>query len=261
MANFLKRSLLSVFSLIFPGLGNRGAILMYHSVDRNNLFFTVQPQEFERQMQYLKQKKYSVIPLSEMCLRLKEGKSIKRCVAITFDDGYTDFFKNAYPVLKRYNFPATMFLASGLLGKAITPTGSKAGLPIMSEGDVKRAAAANDLVEFMPHTKTHADLDKLTIENALEEINESRRDIEALTGKPADVLAYPRGRYTSNIVTELKKSSEWLGAVTVEAGLVKPLDDLFLLKRLSVDSATTLPIFKQKLSRGIEAYERAKNRR
>jgi peptidoglycan/xylan/chitin deacetylase (PgdA/CDA1 family) len=261
MAATLKQTLLKILSFFLPGLGKKGAILMYHSVDKNGLFFTTTPEEFERQMQYIKQKKYTVLPLSEMCLRIKEGKTIAGCVCITFDDGYADFFKNAFPVLKRYGFPATVFLISGKLGEELSPTQSKVALKMMTDGEVKRAATANSLIEFMPHTKTHPDLSKIPFEEAVKEINQSRKDVELLTGKPADVFAYPKGRYSIQIADYLRKGDLWLGAVTVETGLVQNDDDLFTLKRIPVDSATTFPIFKRKLSRGIDLYQTFKSKK
>jgi len=260
MANFFKRLLLALLSLMSPGLGNRGAILMYHSVDRNNLFFTVMPEEFDRQMKYLKDKRYKVIPLSEMIVRLKEGESVAKCVSITFDDGYSDFIKHAFPVLRRYGFPATVFLITGELGKTRSPKGSKTALTIMSESDVRHIGAATELIEFMPHTVSHPDLDAISLEDAKREIDDSRRAVELLTKKPADVLAYPRGRHTAEVVAHLRASGEWLGAVTADTGLVHTGDSLFLLKRIPVDSATKFSIFKKKLSGAIELYEKAKRK-
>lgn len=227
----------------------RGAILAYHSVGKNGFASTVSPEEFARQMHYIKEKKYEVIPLSEMCLRLKEGKSVRGAIALTFDDGYCDFFTNAFPVLKRQNFPATVFLITGKLGQELNPTQSKVSLKIMSAGDVKRASTANGLIEFMPHTESHHELSKLSITEAVKEINQSRTAVERLTGKPADIFAYPKGRYTSEVVSYLRKGDAWLGAVTIDQGHVDKESDLFLLKRLTIDAGTTLPIFKRKLAR------------
>ncbi|MDB5194419.1 MAG: hypothetical protein JWN50_433 [Parcubacteria group bacterium] len=220
-------------------------ILSYHSIDANGLLSTTPPEEFERQMRYIKEKKYKVVPLSRMCLMLERGEDSKGCIALTFDNGYFDFFKNAFPVLKRYNFPATVFLVTGTLGQGVHPTKSKVALAVMSEGDIRRASTANSLIEFMPQSKTSVDLSKLPFAEAVKEINGSRVALESLTNKPADILGYPKGRYTPEIVEYVRTGGQWLGAVTKEARYIQRGDDPFKLPRIQIDSSVTFAAFKK----------------
>jgi peptidoglycan/xylan/chitin deacetylase (PgdA/CDA1 family) len=220
-------------SVFFLGLASKGAILAYHSVDTNGLSSTIDPEDFYKQMQYIKQKGFKVIPLSEMCGLLKDGKPVRRTISIVFYLGYSDFFTYAFPVLKRYNFPVTVFLIPKKLGKEINPAHDMTTLKIMSTGDVKRASAANDLIEFMPYG---------------EDTDESRRAIEKLTGKPADIYAYPDSADTKKIAEHLKKSDAWLGALTLDTGYIQRNTDAFLLPQIDIDSRVTLLDFKKKLS-------------
>ena len=72
---------------------------------------------FARQMAYLHWLGYKVIALEEALNGLFGGGTLPdRSVVLTFDDGYENFNEYAFPVLKRYGFPATVFLVSGLLG-------------------------------------------------------------------------------------------------------------------------------------------------
>ena len=107
----------------------------------------IQPQKLEERFQSLKKGNYSVLPLGEGLQQLHAGSLPPRSVAITFDDGTYDFFKQAYPLLKRYNLPATVYqttyytvlerpvfniTCSYMLWKrrdAAIPDGSAAGLP------------------------------------------------------------------------------------------------------------------------------------
>jgi peptidoglycan/xylan/chitin deacetylase (PgdA/CDA1 family) len=75
------------------------------------------PSVFEMQMRYVKTN-FNVISLSEYVNARQEGTAIPiSSVIITFDDGYADFYDNAYPILKRHNIPATLFVTTGFVGK------------------------------------------------------------------------------------------------------------------------------------------------
>lgn len=89
-------------------------ILYYHSINdlNNTMIFNaniIETENFIKQMKYLK-KNYNVISLEYFVNNYKRLSNSKN-VVITFDDGYKDNFINAYPMLKRYNLPATLFLA------------------------------------------------------------------------------------------------------------------------------------------------------
>lgn len=92
-----------------------GRILYYHRVnDEKDRFFPSMPLAvFERQMRHLA-RRYKVVSLSGLLDHLASG-SPETVLAITFDDGYRDNFENAFPVLRRYRLPATIFLTTGSL--------------------------------------------------------------------------------------------------------------------------------------------------
>ena len=81
--------------------------LMYHHIrEYTNLEniaaknISVSPEEFEQQMQYLNQNKYTVITSQDIVNNTVPCKS----VMLTFDDGYYDVFTQAYPIMKRFNY-------------------------------------------------------------------------------------------------------------------------------------------------------------
>jgi peptidoglycan/xylan/chitin deacetylase (PgdA/CDA1 family) len=92
-------------------------ILAYHRVndDGDAYFPASQVKVFERQMRYVS-KNFNVMPLEEAVELMAEGKLPENSVAITFDDGYRDNFEHAYPILRKYGMPATIFLTAGAIG-------------------------------------------------------------------------------------------------------------------------------------------------
>lgn len=97
--------------------GSSFQILIYHKVSPAVDPFaidTVACADFERQMAYLS-KNYSIRPLDELIERSPHGEVPENAVAITFDDGYQDLYHYAFPILKKYNVPATIFLVTGFI--------------------------------------------------------------------------------------------------------------------------------------------------
>ncbi len=120
-------------------------ILIYHAVDYQEGSFFVSPENFSKQMEYIKQRGYKVITLDELVKNIQNKKNFKRNeVVITFDDGYQDSFKYAYPVLVKFNFPATVFLITDYLGKENR----------FLNWDEVRIMSKNN-ISFGGHTKNH----------------------------------------------------------------------------------------------------------
>jgi peptidoglycan/xylan/chitin deacetylase (PgdA/CDA1 family) len=94
----------------------RFQILGYHKIspDQHPFFPPVHPDTFEKHMEFLKTC-YKVMGLQELVSRAAQGEVPERAVAITFDDGYRDNYEYAFPILKKYQFPATIFVATGAI--------------------------------------------------------------------------------------------------------------------------------------------------
>jgi peptidoglycan/xylan/chitin deacetylase (PgdA/CDA1 family) len=92
-------------------------ILCYHgiSLDDEHLwrpYLYMHPQKLEERFEYIKKQGFSVLPLGEALQRLRAGTLPPRSVVLTFDDGPYDFFRQAYPLLRAYGFPATVYQTS-----------------------------------------------------------------------------------------------------------------------------------------------------
>jgi peptidoglycan/xylan/chitin deacetylase (PgdA/CDA1 family) len=107
------------YRLLQPFLGGAGAILMLHHVrpERQDAFqpnklLEITPAFLEVVVRQLRQSDVDIISLDEMHRRLTMGKFPRRFVCLTFDDGYRDNLEFAYPILKKYDVPFTVYVAS-----------------------------------------------------------------------------------------------------------------------------------------------------
>src|SRR5689334_5138053 len=105
--------------MLTPIVGGAGAILMLHNVrpprpDRfqPNRLLEVTPKFFERVIKRLRNSKLDLISLDEMHRRLVSGEFPRRFVCVTFDDGYRDNHEFAYPILKKYQVPFAIYVAT-----------------------------------------------------------------------------------------------------------------------------------------------------
>ncbi len=92
-------------------------ILAYHGISVEdehewNPGLYLEPAVFRKRMQLLKSGGYDVLPLDEALRLLQAGKLPRKAVTITFDDGFSDFHKCALPILREFEFPATVYLST-----------------------------------------------------------------------------------------------------------------------------------------------------
>jgi peptidoglycan/xylan/chitin deacetylase (PgdA/CDA1 family) len=96
-----------------------GAVLMYHRVAQvatDPWHLSVTPTNFESQVRALRDA-FDLVPLSQLRGQLRPGRRSRPVASITFDDGYLDNLTVAKPILQRYGAPATVFVATGFLGR------------------------------------------------------------------------------------------------------------------------------------------------
>lgn len=99
--------------------GSQVAILLYHRVaarEDNWSLESVSPETFEQHIKYLR-RSYEFLSLNGLAQCMRQEKPLpQKAVVVTFDDGYKDNYLHAYPILKKYSIPATIFLTSGHIG-------------------------------------------------------------------------------------------------------------------------------------------------
>lgn len=117
-------------------------ILTYHSVSDDATPLSVTPEAFAAQLAYLKDHRIKVVDLESYLAFAEGGKRLSgRNVLITFDDGYRDVYELAWPILKKYNFPAVMFVNSARVG-------NRAGFATRVRDQERRLCSVSELGEL-----------------------------------------------------------------------------------------------------------------
>jgi len=210
----------------------RVPILMYHRIHAapppSQRRLTVHPADFAGQMSWLKRRGYRAITQRELYDALFVGKRLgPKPILITFDDGYSEVFHKALPVLKRLDMPATAYVISGRTLRSDT---------VFLTWHLLRALE-RDGVEIGSHTITHRDLTSLSDSEALRELVQSRRALERRLKHPVKWLAYPYGAYDSRI-ERLARRAGYVLAVTTEHGVVQSARRPLALRRLRMLDST-----------------------
>jgi peptidoglycan/xylan/chitin deacetylase (PgdA/CDA1 family) len=197
-------------------------IMMYHNVDDADEFRanTVSPRHFEQQMAYLKAHGFRVLSLDELVQLTKSRKSLPRKSAvITFDDGYADNYEHAYRILKKYGYPAIIFVLADLMNTD----------GYLTWEQLKKMV--NNGIMVGSHTRRHSYLPDLSPAEQRDEIFGSKRIIEQNLSVPTDYFSYPIGGFNQEI-KQLVKEAGYQGAVTTNRGNDRLNKDVFELKRI-----------------------------
>lgn len=213
-------------------------VLMYHSIknDKNNPL-VVQPELFKSQMQYLKDNGYTTLSMSELVNFMKYNKKVpKKSVVITFDDGYEDNYINAYPILKHYNFKATIFIITDLCNQG----GLYIKFPQMRE-------MIKNGIEIGCHTLDHSKLSKLTYDEQLNNLIQSKKVIDEKLGINCRYLSYPYGKYNKATINALRKAGYEM-AFTTKGKWAYKSNGIFTLNRVYVGGLLTMNEFKQRVT-------------
>lgn len=225
-------------------------VLMYHRVcdlspkeARSPLLrdLTVAPAEFEREVEYLVRNGFTLLLAREVEAAVREGRALpEKAVAVTMDDGYRDNFERAFPVLRRYGLPATLFLVTGTVGT----------VGHVSWDDV--AIMHGERVGYGSHAVHHYDLTLLPLAQLDEELRESKRVLEERLVERISAVAYPAGRY-NRTVAERARAAGYLAGWKKGGGPVQPGDDPYLLPRVRVRGETTMAEFRKAVWSGVFA--------
>lgn len=180
-------------------------VLMYHHIESgvSGSSVHVSPVTFTRQMEFLKIHGYRVIPLEELVRKIKHREKIHdKTVVITFDDGYLDNFKTAFPVLKKMGFPATIFMITRDIGQK----------GFLAEEDLRILDESG--IAIGSHTVNHAFFPDVRDKNELlYEADESKKKLEQILGHPVTLFSYPAGGVTQEAKV-LIEALGYQGAVT-----------------------------------------------
>lgn len=178
-------------------------ILCYHAVQPGWASpMAVDPATLDRHLAWLVRHR-TVVPLREAVTRLDgRWRLPPGQVAVTFDDGFRGLHEHALPLLRRYGVPATVFVVTATLthpGQAVDwvdgPRPRR--LDTLSLDQVEEMAGSG--IDFESHSHRHLDLTRLSFDECLRDLRESRQLLEGVLGREVPLLAYPRGRHDADV--------------------------------------------------------------
>lgn len=186
---------------------------------------TVSEKSFDFQMGFLKRHGFKVISFEDLVEGIKAGHQFSRnSVVVQFDDGYEDNYTYAFPIVKKYGFPAIVFLVSDKIG-------SRGFLTWDELGEMERSNFVAGA-----HTRHHVYLPRITDpQKAQDEIAGSKAIIEQHLGHPIRYFSYPSGGFTEEI-KRMVKNAGYAAAVTTNRGKNRYNLDLFELKRIRMNT-------------------------
>ncbi|MDI6840386.1 MAG: polysaccharide deacetylase family protein [bacterium] len=228
-------------------------ILLYHEVTDFDFSGTwVTPHQFESQMRYLHKNGYTTITPYEIISTGSFGNSKSSIhnsnILITFDDGYESFYYKALPILLRYGFRATIFVVTNYIGRE--------NLWDVSIGRRRRHISLAQLDELKKygfiigsHTRMHPDLTKIRLNQAKDEILNSKLELEDKLGSKVDFISYPFGRYNATILDLVKEAGYRLSFTSNPF-----VNSKSVLGRMGVYIIDSLANFKSKLYKKDSVY-------
>ncbi len=223
------------------------AVLMYHSVGRSGWEFSVSPEVFEKQINYLRRNNYKFLTAKDLdeIISGKDG-SVKKGVLITFDDGYRDFMTEAAPILNKYGIPAILFVhtdrSSDRLGN---------DLPLLTWPEIRSLGGS---VETGSHSHSHPDLKALSREELNQELDQAEETFVRELGYKPELLSYPGGRFSFGIADNLRQRGYKL-AFTINPGLIRKKNDPLVLPRFGISVDTSFIEFKARITGASNWYE------
>ena len=224
------------------------AILMYHSISDHAApkfkQFTVSPALFADHMAYLYQHAYTPITVTQYVHALSQGADAssvlpERPVVLTFDDGFADFFTEALPVLKHFNFTATLYVATAFVNSTSRWLRREAEMTRQMVTWEQLIEISAQGIECGSHGHRHLQLDTLPSPVVQEEIILSKQLLEQRLGGSVSSFAYPFGYYTAGARRQVQEAG-YTSACAVKHALSSATTDPFALARLMVKADTAV---------------------
>lgn len=221
---------------------SRVVVLLYHSISDTTAHASASLEMFRLHLEWLKAH-CEVVPFDQILDHNAMTNHEKPVVAITFDDGYTDNYFNAFPLLAEYGLPATFFVSTGLIDgwHPVTerfmrlqnaPEEDVTGLTWSQVEEMHSAGMA-----FGAHTVSHLNLGESEDAVVRGELTESKEKLEEHCGVPITMFAYPFGKpkhhYTSRTTALVREAGFQIAAIANDRGL-RQTDGQLEIPRISV---------------------------
>lgn len=252
----LRRDIKKVVAYIYRNLQHKqteevvAPILCYHTVNerQNEESDPIHPDLFEAHICYLREN-YNVITIQDIVNALTQGLKLpQKSVAVTFDDGYRDNYEVAFPILKKYQTPATFYVVTGFINNEIELNGA-AGWEPMTWSQLLELDKS-EIISIGAHTHTHSILSRLNAKLVDYEITTCLDILQAKLGHKIDSFAYPYGQrhHIHSGSLRILKSYGVSSALSTCWKTSHTLQDLYMLNRVMVCGTDSVRELELKIS-------------
>lgn len=203
-----------------------GIVLYYHAINPR------QRHRFARQMDEVLKHARPFPAGSPEKMSEDEGN-----VAVTFDDGFRSVVANAVPELEKRGIPFTIFAPSGCLGERPSwirgPSHPFWEECVISVAELRGLAVA-PLATLGSHSVTHSNLVRLDTASAVQELRQSKADLETAAGVKIELFSFPHGAYTMELL-DYAREAGYRHVFTIEATAVERQTGVFTVGRVVAD--------------------------
>ena len=226
-------------------------LLMYHEVTNGTPrnVHTVTAGQLRDQLAWLTDNGFRSARLDSAEGNSAESNSAEKQVILTFDDAYVDFIDVALPILKQFNFSATVFVISDLVGKTRhwTDGNDQSEPPLMDWAQIH--ACRDEGIEIGSHTATHPNLTTLSSPELARELFKSRVALADELGSEIDILCYPYGQQNAEAQAMARKAGYKLACASRPFFVGRTtFDNAFALDRIAMLATDTLDDFAAKIN-------------
>jgi peptidoglycan/xylan/chitin deacetylase (PgdA/CDA1 family) len=235
-------------------------ILMYHSISENpeshkNPYYhtCTSPRVFRQHLNFLARNGYRTIGLGEAVRKLQEGaQTAEKLVVLTFNDGFEDFYTEAFPALSASGYAATVFLPTAYIGDSPREFNGIACLTWSQVRELRKAG-----VEFGSHTLTHPQLRELLPAGVDRQLRSSKEEIEDRLGAPVASFSYPYAfpepdRAFRQMLRDMLMQAGYENGVSTIVGTADSSSDRLFLERIPANSSDDESLFTAKLQGGYD---------
>jgi peptidoglycan/xylan/chitin deacetylase (PgdA/CDA1 family) len=201
---------------------NNIAIFYYHHIEKpgknsRKKGLYVAPEYFEWQIKKIIQQGFEIITFEDIILN--RFKKDSPHAILTFDDGCESLYQNAFPILKKFNIRAVIYIITGSIGdKNYISQENPNTDPVRLLSDSQINEMADFGIEFGSHLYEHIHLTKYSSERIKHELSSSKAILENLLNKKVYSVAYPFGDYDPQVLKSAKEAGYSFG-VTTKAGI------------------------------------------
>ncbi len=229
----------------------RVPVLMYHYIrinpvasDRLGYGLSVTPADFAAQMEWIVKNGFHAVFPSELFAAMTQNAPLPtKPIVLTFDDGYRDFYDQAWPVLKQFGLKSANGVVANFADK-----GDRGDTQYMNWNMIKELDQSG-MVEIASHTLSHSDLTRMSTGQRWSELSKSKEVIEQQIGHSCATVIYPSGKYDGATVSDARKAGYQIAFTTNDGKVRAPQDTGIILQlpRVRVAGGTTIAGFARNL--------------